>query len=269
MAKKSSQSFREKVDLALNESRTLGGQLFEVFTSILVIVLCGIFVLQTYAIPENLFNFFISLETVITFFFLIEYIIRWWAKSFSLRYLFSFMAIIDFIAILPLFLSAHFQFIRILRLFRILRLLRFFEHRRLFLFTLTDYHLRLTKVLFTLFCIVFIFSGLIYDIEHKHNPKDFRTFFDAFYYAIVTLSTVGFGDIAPLSTTGRALTLAMIISGAIFIPWQVSDLIKSIFLSAKKKKVLCKHCGLTHHDPDATYCKACGNLIFQKYISIT
>lgn len=250
-----------------SDNNSFSGRIFEFFTSILVLLLCIIFVIETYPIPESLFNFLITVELAITSFFLLEYIVRWWALSFSIRYLFTGLAIIDFIAILPLFLSAHFQFIRILRLFRVLRLFRIFEHHKFAFFTLSDYHLRLIRVIFTLFSIVFIFSGLIYDIEHKLNPKAFPTFFEAFYYAVSTLSTVGFGDIVPISTKGRLLTTMMIISGAILIPWQISNLVKSIIVNTQKKESTCPDCGLTHHDLDATYCKACGHIIYQKYTS--
>ncbi|MFT4553416.1 MAG: voltage-gated potassium channel [Chlamydiales bacterium] len=252
---------QQRINIALNRSETTGGQVFELFTSTLVIVICVIFVIQTYPIPDSLFTNLSYLETGITIFFLGEYIVRWWAKSFSIKYLFTPLVIIDLLAILPLFLDSHWQFVRLLRLFRIARLLRIFQHKSLFFIKIQDYHLRTLKILFTLSCLVFISSGLIYDVEHPINPDKISTFFDAVYYSVVTLSTVGFGDITPLSFEGKAITLLMIMTGVLLIPWQIGDLVRSIMISTEKNLHNCTNCSQRYHEQDAKFCKTCGHSI--------
>jgi len=251
-------SIREKVDHILNECTTLPGQIFEVFISLLVCIMSMIFIAETYPLPEDLYHNLTRIETGITFFFLIEYLVRWWSKKCSLKYLFTPMAIIDLLAILPLFLPTHFQFVRLLRLFRILRLVRFFQSNKLIFKKLTDYHISLIRILFSLFCIVFVSAGLIYDVENDIHNTHFKTFFDAVYFAIVTLSTVGFGDLTPLSFLGRTITLLMIVTGAIVIPWQVSDFLREIVATTSKSETECKQCHLAYHDSDAKFCKSCG-----------
>ena len=91
------------------------------------------------------------------------------------------------------------------------------------------------------------------------------TFCDSFYYTIITVTTVGFGDIIPITEGGRFITLLMILSGIVFIPWQASQIIKEWVRFTDKKNVVCPQCGLQYHDRDATYCKACGHVIYQKY----
>ncbi|GGA28414.1 ion channel [Okeania sp. KiyG1] len=79
----------------------------------------------------------------------------------------------------------------------------------------------LTRILFTLFTIIFIFSGLIYQVEHGVNSESFKTFLDAVYFSVVTMTTVGFGDVTPASENGRLLTVLMILTGISLIPSQL------------------------------------------------
>ena len=83
-----------------------------------------------------------------------------------------------------------------------------------------------------------------------------RNFGDAFYFTVVTLTTVGFGDIIPFSEAGRMVTVLMILSGIILIPWQVSRLVREWILIASKQDVTCPQCGLRYQDRDASHCKS-------------
>ncbi len=150
---------------------------------------------------------------------------------------------------------------------RILRLARILSNRVWFgKFTSAD-SLILIQILFTLAAIVFIYiyagiyAGLIFQVEHPRNPKGFRTFLDALYFAIVTMTTVGYGDIIPLSETGRALTLMMILTGIALIPTQISSLIRYLVKVTNSQQVACGSCGLVVHDQDARFCKQCGTAL--------
>ena len=100
-------------------------------------------------------------------------------------------------------------------------------------------------------------------VEGGVNEK-VNSFGDAFYFTVVALTTVGFGDISPVSEAGRWVTVLMILSGIILIPWQLSRIAKEWVLS-KKKEIACPTCGLKYHDLDASHCKSCGQVIFQEY----
>ncbi|MDY6954441.1 MAG: potassium channel family protein, partial [Thermodesulfobacteriota bacterium] len=91
------------------------------------------------------------------------------------------------------------------------------------------------------------------------------TFGDAFYFTVVALTTVGFGDIIPLSEAGKWVTVIMILSGIILIPWQVSRIVREWIHMAAKRESICPGCGLRFHDKDASHCKCCGHIIFQEY----
>ena len=131
-------------------------------------------------------------------------------------------------AILPLILGfVEIGFLRIFRVFRILRLIRFMKRKYLFGRLTNEEEYIGANLLFTIFAIIFVSSGLMYQIESPINP-DINTFFDSTYYMVISLTTVGFGDITPVSTQGRAITLLAIAAGIIFVPIQISTFFKKI-----------------------------------------
>ncbi|BAY15361.1 ion transport 2 domain-containing protein [Anabaenopsis circularis NIES-21] len=249
---------REKTEFYLTDLETPTGKIINLTMAALVLISSGIFVAQTYNIPYNIRLLLDLIDTAILVIFAVEYIIRFWSAENKLKYIFSFYAIIDLMAILPFFLGAvDISFIRLLRWFRILRLIRFIDQKFLFASISTEDGLIFVRILFTLFAIIFVYSGLIYQVEHPVNPL-YTTFLDAFYFSVVTMTTVGFGDIAPISEVGRLLTVLMILTGVGLIPWQVGDLIKRLVKNANQVETVCSGCGLAFHDVDAAFCKRCG-----------
>nr|WP_281291151.1 potassium channel family protein [Hyella patelloides] len=151
------------------------------------------------------------------------------------------------------------SFIRIFRWFRILRIIRFWELEKKYLGVKAGENIVFIRVFLTLFSIIFIYAGLIYQMEHHVNGDGLKNFFDAFYFVVVTMTTVGYGDVTPLSQPGRVMTLFMILTGVLFIPWQLSEFVGQIVKKVGLVEKKCEQCNLSRHDPDAQFCKQCGN----------
>jgi voltage-gated potassium channel len=250
---------RDKISFYLEDIETPIGRIVNLAIASLVLVSTGIFVAQTYPLSLQLRSIIDTIDVTILSIFAIEYILRFIAASNKLKYIFSFYSLIDLIAILPFLTGVtDVSFIRILRWFRILRLIRFIEGKSLFGKLDREDTLIIARIIFTIFSIIFIYSGLIYQVEHPVNPFDFNTFFDAVYFAVVTMTTVGFGDITPTSEAGKLMTVLMILTGIALIPWQLGDLIKQVLKNGNKTNISCSNCQLNSHELDAIYCKHCG-----------
>ncbi|MGG6266623.1 ion transporter [Leptolyngbya sp. AN03gr2] len=251
---------REKVAFYLEDIDTPIGKGINLFITGLVLVSSGIFIAETYKIPIEIREILDTIENVILAIFVIEYILRVWCVEQKLQFVFSLYSIIDLLSIAPFLIGTNAGYLRIFRWFRILRLIRFIQGKTIFGYVSSEDSAIFTRILFTVFSIIFVFSGLIYQVEHSVNPK-FGTFLDAVYFSVSTISTAGLGDITPISEMGRFLTILMVLTGIVLIPWQLGDLIKRLVKTTEQVQIVCSNCGLAFHDSDAYYCKNCGNCL--------
>ena len=252
-------SLREKTAFYLEDTTTNIGLWFSLSVLGLILLSSAIFVAQTYPIHRQLKASLEIADFVILIAFTIEYILRLWSAKNPKKYLFSFFGIIDLIAILPLFIGwTDIRFIRVFRWFRILRIIRFWKIERRILGFKTEDSIVFARIFLTLFTLIFVYAGLIYQVEHQINSDRLKNFFDAFYFVVVTMTTVGYGDVTPLSEAGRFMTVLMIFTGVLFIPWQLSELIGQVVKTANFVEQKCTECGLSRHEPDALFCKHCG-----------
>lgn len=264
-------SLRQTIQFYLIDCKTIPGKVIDIFIMFLNILVCVLFVIDTYPISEAARKALWKMEIVIITFFIIEYVARLYGSRKRLRHIFNIFSLIDLAAILPFFFmllnpGADFNigFIRIIRVIRIFRFLRFTADPVFFFGTISIRLLKIIRLLFTIMLIFFVSSGLFWFVEHGAS-SEIRNFGDAFYFSVVTLTTVGFGDITPVSEGGRWVTVLMILSGIVLIPWQVGQIIKEWIGIALKKESLCRQCGLKYHDSDASHCKACGHVIYQEF----
>ena len=250
---------RKKLAFYLEDIETPAGRAVDLFITAIVLLSSIIFVIETYPIPAEWRQTLEAINTGTLTIFAIEYLLRFWCAERKTQYFFSPYALIYLIVILPFFLRlVDVSFIRIFRWFRVLRLIRFLDRQTLFGYINTQDGVIITRILFTLFAIIFVYSGLIYQLEHPVNSEAFSTFLDAVYFSVVTMTTVGFGDVTPISAGGRLMTVLMILTGIALIPWQLGDLIKQFVKTANQVNTQCPGCGLSFHDKDAGFCKICG-----------
>ncbi len=250
---------RRKIGLYLEDIETPAGRVVNLVILILILLSSVIFVAQTYPLTPSVHNVLDNLDRLIGTIFVTEYLVRFLCAENQLKFFLRPFSLIDLIAITPFILRlTNIQYIRMFRWFRILRVIRYINLKIYFLRISSEDGVIFARILFTLFTILFIYSGLIYQVEHPVNAEAFGTFLDAFYFSVVTMTTVGFGDVTPISEAGRLLTVLMILTGIALIPWQLGDLIKQLLKSANQVETLCRNCGLSSHDADAQFCKVCG-----------
>ena len=267
----SDSDIRSLVRFYLADHETPLGMTVDVVLLGLNLLFVGVFVAETYPVSETAEALLWRLEAGIGLVFLVEYALRLYAARDRVDEFFSFYAMVDLLSILPTLavlvlpvtLGVNVGFLRAIRVVRALRFYRFTRDAEFFFGTVSDEALRALKLLLTVLTLLFVSAGLFYSFEHAANPA-VPTFGDAFYYAVVTLTTVGFGDVTPVTVAGRWLTVAAILTAVILIPWQARNIVRE-WTSGGKVDVTCPNCGLTGHDPDASHCKACGHVVYQEY----
>jgi len=245
-------SLREKIQFYLIDCKTIPGKLIDIFIIFLNLLVCLIFVLETYNISEGIRSVLWKVEVVTVFIFIVEYLVRLYGARQRRKFIFNIYSLIDLIAILPtlilMFLPAsnvNLSFVRVLRVLKVLRIfrfLRFTETPDFFFGKITIHLLKVVRLLLTLLMIFFISSGFFWTVENpvNHNVQNFG---DAFYFTVIALTTVGFGDITPLSDAGKWVTVLMILSGVVLIPWQAGSIVKEWTKISDKKRVVCPNCG--------------------------
>lgn len=244
------------------DDTTESGRWITIAIAVLILVSAGVFVVETYPIPDRWRAVLSVLDWVILAVFTTEYGLRWWSSDRRWAYPTSLYGLLDLVAILPFLLGLlDMRFVRLLRWLRILRLVRYLGDRTpLGRFTAAD-TLAMVRIIFTLFAIIFIYAGVIFQVEQIYHAQTFRSFFDAAYFAVVTMTTVGYGDITPVSEAGRLFTMLMILTGIALIPTQLGNLIRQIVKVSQSVQVPCNQCGWPTHDPDAKFCKHCGTVL--------
>ncbi len=246
------------------------GKGIDIIIIFLNLLLVAIFVIDTYNITSGLRDQLWRIEILIVGIFIVEYFLRLYGAPNRLSYVRDIYSIIDLVAIMPTLIllalpPAYFiydirviQTIRVLAIFRIFRFLRFISQNHLLFGTISQGMINVARLVVSIIIIFFVYSGIFYFVESPVNP-DVQNFLDAFYFTVVAISTVGFGDIVPVSEAGRFVTVAMIISGIILIPFQAARIFRAWLMTEREKKVqICPGCGLDRHDMDAKYCKNCG-----------
>jgi voltage-gated potassium channel len=211
-------------------------------------------------------------EWVFTLLFTAEYAVRLWVVREPLRYARSFYGIIDLLAILPTFLSLLFpastslvviRALRLLRIFRVLKLVEYSSEAGVLIQALLRSRRKIFVFIATLLTIVVIFGALMYVVEGPENG--FTSIPTAMYWAIVTVATVGFGDIAPVTPFGRFVTSLLVVIGysIIAVPTGIYTAELARSLQPKRLQVRCAQCGLPEHESDAWHCRKCGGALPQ------
>ncbi len=211
-----------------------------------------------------------KIEWFFTILFTGEYILRLLCVGRPLKYAFSFYGLVDLLAIIPTYLSLFLpgtqyllvvRILRILRIFRILKLATYLGEAQLLIKALLTSKRKIFVFLYTVLTLVVIFGSLMYVIEGRENG--FTSIPRSIYWAIVTMTTVGYGDISPQTSLGQAIaSIVMILGyGIIAVPTGIVTVGMSQTFNRKVSSQVCSQCNAEGHDTDAKHCKFCGTAL--------
>jgi len=246
------------------ESDTKGGRLFDIILLWLILLSVGVVIVES--IPTyhaQFFSLFYLVEWMFTILFSIEYILRVWSSPKPFKYIFSFWGFVDILSILPTYMDLfspgyHYlltvRIFRLLRVFRILKLVRFNREARMLIDAMRGSAYKIGVFLLAVISMVTILGTLMYVVEGSESG--FTSIPQSIYWAVVTVTTVGFGDIVPLTVLGKLLSsIAMIIGYSIIA---VPTGIITVELARGKPTIRkCQNC--SHENPgDAQFCNQCG-----------
>ncbi|SHM32427.1 ion transporter [Chryseobacterium polytrichastri] len=247
-------------------SDTKLGKLFDIILLSLILVSTFIIMLESVPKLDRKYHYtFIILEWVISLFFTAEYWSRIAVVKNRKHYIFSFFGIIDFLALVPFYLSFFFPVTKYFLIFRMLRMLRVFR-----VFNLLDFMndgsliVRALKgssrkiYIFLLFLIIFsvIVGSLMFMVEG--GRPGFETIPQSIYWAVVTVTTVGYGDVSPITPLGKFFAVVLMLAGYSIIAVPTGIVTAEMQNKRQNSEKVCDRCGNEDIDDNARYCKQCG-----------
>lgn len=262
---------RQKIYIIIYGSNTFAGKLFDLILLGVILLSVLLVMLETVEqLDAKYHQFLIISEWIITIVFTLEYIMRIISNKKPLNYILSFYGIVDLISILPMYLSFFIPGSRMLSVIRALRLLRLFGILNLVHFTGQESQLKLaikasrTKIIVFVYFVLIVsilLGAIMYVVEGKDSG--FTSIPVSIYWCIVTLTTVGYGDIAPVTTLGQIIASFIMIMGygIIAVP---TGIVTAEFASMKNKSQnnkKCHSCTSLIYNPEARYCHHCGEKI--------
>ena len=257
-----------KIKTVIYGTDTWPGKFFDV--SLLILILLSIVVIMLESV-KSLYalyaSYFLVIEFVITGLFTIEYFLRIIALKKPFKYIFSFYGLVDLLAILPTYLSLIFtgtkpltviRALRFLRVFRILEMTPYLSGANTIMKAIYDSRYKIIVFIISMLTIVIILGSIMYSIESVE--AGFTSIPRSVYWAIITITTVGYGDIAPMTPLGQAIASIIMLIGysIIAVP---TGIVSAEIVTQKHQKIrkfACHDCGATDQKKNASFCYSCG-----------
>lgn len=252
------------------EADTRAGKAFDVVLLLVILISVAIVMLESVPSYRQKYADVLKIsEWSITIIFTIEYILRVLIVRRPIRYIFSFYGIIDLLAVIPTYISfiiagyhslVIIRILRLLRVFRILKLTRYSHAGRFIMLAIWDSRAKISVFIVFVLIIVVIMGTIIYLVEGEANG--YTSIPVSIYWAIVTLTTVGYGDISPQTPTGQFLASLLMIMGYSIIAVPTGIITARIIQPTTSKNTqVCPNCLHDKHDDDAVFCKKCGSIL--------
>lgn len=260
--------WRVRLHEIIFEADTPAGKWFDILLIASILASVVAVMLDSVApIREEYGALLLAIEWFFTILFTIEYVLRLISVGRPILYATSFFGIVDLVSIVPTYLSLLIveskyllviRILRILRVFRVFKLVQYVGEAALLMRALRASRRKITVFLFTVLTLVVIFGSLMYLIEGEENG--FTSIPRSIYWSIVTLTTVGYGDISPKTAFGQMIAAMIMVLGygIIAVPTGIVTVEMSQVVGQKVSTRSCLQCGTEGHDSDAVFCKRCG-----------
>lgn len=260
---------RERLAVVIFGTATPAGRAFDVALLLLIVAsVLAVMLESVEAIGTRFHTTLRVLDWIFTIVFLAEYSTRIWVARRRMRYVFSFFGIVDLLSILPSFIGivvsgAHsllvIRVLRLLRIFRVLKIVRMLGEANQLLSALRASFAKITVFMGAVLTVVVVMGATMHLVEGAENG--FTSIPRGMYWAIVTMTTVGYGDIAPVTVLGQAIaaTLMLLGYGILAVP---TGIVSAEYVQATRadeaEPVICHECGAKGHPDDANFCRVCG-----------
>ena len=260
-------TLKDKVHTIIFESETPAGKAFDV--TLIIFILISIFAVIIESIPivrERHGQLFLYLELFLTGIFFIEYLLRLYCVKRPMSYALSFFGVVDFFSIIPIFLVMIIpgaQSLMILRAFRLIRVFRifklgiYFNEGSVIVDALRSSRYKISVFFFSIIILVTIAGTVMYMVESPESG--FTDIPTSIYWAVVTMTTVGYGDIAPATALGKTFASLLMISGYAIIAVPTGIVTAELSKQKPLNNNACLVCGQEGHDLNAIFCKHCGS----------
>jgi voltage-gated potassium channel len=265
--------YKEKIYEIIFEADTPIGKAFDVGLLIVIVASVATVMLESINPMQQRFgNLFFIMEWIFTILFTIEYILRLYCVHKPWKYAKSFFGVIDLLATLPTYLSLFImgtqyliviRALRLLRIFRIFKLANFTREGNFILIALRKSLYKITVFLFFVVMLATIIGSILYLVEGDLD-SGFTSIPRSVYWAIVTITTVGYGDISPTSELGQFLAALVMLLGYAIIAVPTGIVSAEIIKGKQYNRIACHGCGDEGHDDDARFCKYCGDNLHRK-----
>lgn len=265
--------FQGKLHQIIFGSDTFSGKMFDLM--VMISILLSVFAVMLDSVKSihlEYGNLLYIIEWFFTILFTIEYILRLISIRKPILYALSFFGIVDLLAVIPTYLSVIIagsqyllviRILRVLRIFRVLKFVQYIGEAQVLARALLASRRKITLFLFTVLTVVVIIGSLMYVVEGEKNG--FTNIPTSIYWSIVTLTTVGYGDISPQTSLGQALAAVIMIIGysIIAVPTGIVTAEMSLAVKSKFNSNVCQSCSKEGHDTDAEFCKHCGTKLYE------
>ncbi|MCK3683944.1 ion transporter [Maribellus sp. YY47] len=258
---------KQKLYEIIFEADTPAGKLFDV--ALLFVILLSVALVMLESVPfirQDYYSLLHIIEWVITGIFTLEYLLRILIIRKPFRYIFSFYGIIDFLSVIPTYIGLFLvgshslvviRILRMLRVFRILKLSRYTQAGRSLAQAIWASREKISVFIFFVVVLVIVVGTIMYLIEGEAHG--FTSIPRGIYWAIVTLTTVGYGDISPQTPFGQFMASIVMIMGYAIIAVPTGIITAEIINPSNRDNTqVCPQCLWPHHDDDAVFCKKCG-----------